>query len=283
MKGQKTNNAALNIISKTVMYIVLILISLLSLLPIIWVFTSSFKTNAEILSSGLSLPQSWNFDGYVNAFKIAPIHTFYLNSIFIAVLSTLLNVFLIGMAAYVIARFNFRFKNLLIMLFAATLMLPMTALIQPVYLVIKSINLSNTRTGLILVYVALGLPTTFFVMRGFFLNLPRSIEEAAYIDGAGFFYTFVRIVLPMAKPGMATAAVMQFITSWNEFLYALVLTTSQNIRTLPIALNYFKTQFSFNYTAMFAAVVVIIIPSIVAYVLLQEQVIGSLTAGSIKG
>jgi len=272
-----------SVIARTVMYIVLSVVSILSLIPIVWVFLSSFKTNEEILNSGLSLPSNWSLDGYANAFRISPIQTFYLNSIFISVTSTLLNIFLIGMAAYVIARFNFKFKNVLVMLFAVTLMLPMTALIQPVYMVINAIKMQNTRSGLILVYIALGLPTTFFVMRGYFLNLPKSVEEASYIDGGGFFYTFIRIVLPMARPGMATAAVMQFINAWNEFLYALVLTTSQEIRTLPIALNYFKSQFSFNYTAMFAAVVVIIIPSVTAYVLLQEQVVGSLVAGAVKG
>ena len=265
------------------MYTAMVVISFLSLLPILWVFLSSFKTNAEILSSGLSLPQSPTLDGYVNAFKISPIHTFYGNSILIAVFSTLLNVFLIGMAAYVIARFDFKFKRTIILLFSVTLMLPMTALIQPVYLVINALKLHDTRVGLMLVYIALGLPTTFFVMRGYFLNLPRSVEEASYIDGGGFFYTFVHIVLPMAKPGMATAAVLQFILAWNEFLYALVLTTSQKVRTLPIALNYFKTQFSFNYTAMFAAVIIIIIPSVLAYVLLQEQVVESLASGAVKG
>ena len=265
------------------MYTALIVISFISLLPILWVFLSSLKTNAEILSSGLSLPKSPTLDGYINAFRISPIHTFYGNSIFIAVFSTLLNVFLIGMAAYVIARFDFKFKRTLILLFSVTLMLPMTALIQPVYLVINALKLHDTRIGLMLVYIALGLPTTFFVMRGYFLNLPRSVEEASYIDGGGFFYTFVHIVLPMAKPGMATAAVLQFILAWNEFLYALVLTTSQKVRTLPIALNYFKTQFSFNYTAMFAAVIIIIIPSVLAYVLLQEQVVESLASGAVKG
>ena len=109
-----------------------------------------------------------------------------------------------------------------------------------------------------------------------------SIEEAAYIDGAGVVYTFGRVVLPMARPGLASAAVIQFLMAWNEFLYALVLTRSQDVRTLPIALNYFRSQFSFNYTAMFAAIVMIVVPSIVVYVLLQEQVVGSLTSGAVK-
>ena len=279
----KESPLGVRIVLKGVMYIFLGIISLISIMPLLWVIMSSFKTNEEILTSAIALPRNWSFDGYVAAFDLSPIQTFYLNSVLIATVSMVLNIFLIGMAAYVVARFKFPLKNLLIMLCAVTFMLPMTALIQPVYQVVMALNLHNTRSGLVLVYVALGLPTTFFIMRGFFLNLPRSIEEASYIDGGGFFYTYVRIVLPMAKPGMATAAVLQFIAAWNEFIYALVLTTAQSVRTLPIALNYFRSQFAFNYTAMFAAVVVIIIPSITAYVLMQEQVIGSIAAGAVKG
>ena len=159
----------------------------------------------------------------------------------------------------------------------------MTALIQPVYLLIKNLGLYNTKAGLILVYSSLGLPTTLFIMRSFFISIPRSMEEAAYIDGSGFLNTFLNIALPITKPGLATAAILQFLMAWNEFLYALVLTSAKNSRTLPLALNYFVAQFSFNYTAMFAAIVVIIIPSIIIYILLQEQVVGSLTAGSVKG
>jgi len=228
------------------------------------------------------MPASISLAGYFDALTMVPMLTFYRNSVLIASTSTLLNVLLIGMAAYAIARFNFKGNWLLVLLFAAVLMLPMTALIQPVYLVIMRLGLHNTRSGLIFVYSALGLPTTFFVLRACFLGLPKSIEEAAYIDGASILYTYLRVVLPMARPGLASAAVIQFLMAWNEFLYALVLTTSLNVRTLPLSLNYFRAQFSFNYSAMFAAIVMIVIPSVVVYVILQEQVVGSLTAGAVK-
>jgi len=267
---------------RAAMYLFLSVIVIISVLPITWVVISSFKTNNEILDSAISLPSSIGFDGYIDAINISPILSFYGNSLIVACASTVLNVLLIGMAAYVVARFNFWGKGLLIVLFAMTLMLPMTALIQPVYLVVNKLGLYNTKTGLIFVYSALGLPTTFFIMRACFLGLPKSIEEAAYIDGAGILYTYFHVVLPLSRPGLASAAVLQFLMAWNEFLYALVLTSSQHVRTLPIALNYYKSQFSFNYTAMFAAIVMIVIPSIVVYVVLQEQVVGSLTAGAVK-
>ena len=115
------------------------------------------------------------------------------------------------------------------------------------------------------------------------MSFSKSIEEAAYIDGSGFLNTFFKIVLPIAKPGMATAAILQFLMAWNEFFYALVLTSSVKARTLPLAINYFSSQFSRNYTAMFAAITVIVLPSILIYLLLQRQVVDSLAAGAVKG
>jgi raffinose/stachyose/melibiose transport system permease protein len=182
-----------------------------------------------------------------------------------------------------LARFEFRFKNALLLLFSVTLLLPMTSLIHPVYMVIRKLGLYDTKLGLILVYTALGLPTTLYILRSYFLSIPRSIEEAAYVDGAGFFRTYISIIIPVAKPGFATAAVMQFLLAWNEFIYAIVLTNTQNNRTIPVALSYFTSQFSFNYTALFAAIFMVSIPSIIIYILLQEQVVSSLTAGSVKG
>ncbi|HYE84159.1 MAG TPA: carbohydrate ABC transporter permease [Clostridia bacterium] len=263
--------------------IFLVFIILISVIPFVWIFLSSFKTNAEILESALSIPSHWSFDGYISAFKLSPLHKFYVNSIIVSLFSTAANVFFVGMAAYVLARFEFRFKNAILLLFSVTLLLPMTSLIHPVYMVIRKLGLYDTKLGLILVYAALGLPTTLYILRSYFLSIPRSLEEAAYVDGAGFFRTYVSIIIPVAKPGFATAAVMQFLMAWNEFIYAIVLTNTQNNRTIPVALSYFTSQFSFNYTALFAAIIMVSIPSIVIYILLQEQVVSSLTAGSVKG
>jgi len=271
------------IVLKILRNIFLFIIIAISVLPFIWIFISSFKTNAEILDSALTVPAHWSFDGYINAFKLSPLHKFYLNSLIVSISSTVLNVFFVGMAAYVLARFEFKFKKGILLVLSLSLLLPMTSLIHPVYMTIKKIGLYDTKMGLILVYTALGLPSSLYILRSYFLSIPKSIEEAAYVDGAGFFRTYVEIIIPIAKPGLATAAVLQFLLAWNEFLYAIVLTNSQSNRTIPVALSYFTSQFSFNYTAMFAAIVMVSIPSLVAYVVLQEQVVSSLTAGSVKG
>lgn len=271
------------VICRVFQYALLLAIVLLSVIPILWVILSSFKTNQEILSNPLALPARWSFDGYVAAFRIAPLTTFYANSILVSIFSTVFNVLFISMSAYVVARFEFALKKFVFMLFSFSLLVPMTALMLPVYMLVQSALMLDTKIGLVFVYISLGFPTTFFIMRSYFLSFSKSIEEAAYIDGSGFLNTFFKIVLPIAKPGMATAAILQFLMAWNEFFYALVLTSSVKARTLPLAINYFSSQFSRNYTAMFAAITVIVLPSILIYLLLQRQVVDSLAAGAVKG
>ncbi|MCD8155375.1 MAG: carbohydrate ABC transporter permease [Clostridiales bacterium] len=257
--------------------------ALISVGPLVWIFLSSFKTNREILSSAFSLPSSWGLDGYEAALQLAPIFKYYGNSVIIAVGSTALNVLIVSMAAYVLARYKFKGSTFITLLLSVSLLIPTAALLMPIYKIMIAIGLFDTRLGLILVYAALGLPTSLFVFKSYFQGIPRELEDAAYIDGAGFYRTFFVIVFPLARSGLATGAILQFLTSWNEFMFGLVLTQSAEVRTLPLALNYFTSQFSFNYTAMFAALTMVIIPSIVVYVLLQEQVTTSMVAGSVKG
>ena len=256
---------------------------LISIGPLIWIVMSSFKTNREILSSAFSLPSSIGLSGYEAALDIAPIFQFYGNSILISALSTILNVVVVSMAAYVLARHKFRGNTFTTLLLSVSLLIPTAALLMPIYRIMTTIGLFDTRIGLILVYAALGLPTSLFIFKSYFQSIPKELEEAAYIDGAGFFRTFFVIMFPLAKPGLATGAILQFLTSWNEFMFALILTKSTEVRTLPLALNYFTSQFSFNYTALFAALTMVILPSIIIYILLQEQITSSMVEGSVKG
>jgi len=270
-------------IGKIFIVLFLIFVVLISISPFLWVFMSSFKSNLEILRSALSLPSSLSLDGYVAAVKMSPLPRYYINSIIISLSSTFLNVFLVGMAAYVMARFEFKFKNIISVILSISLFIPTITLIHPIYVMIKKFGLYDTKMGLIFVYTALGVPMTFYILRSYFLTIPKEIEESAYIDGAGFFQIYTKISIPMAKPGFATAAIIQFLLGWKEFLYALILTSSDKARTLPLSLNYFVAQFSFNYKAMFAALVIIIIPTIVLFILLQDWLVEGLSASYIKG
>lgn len=271
------------LISKILIALLLIVVVLLCLTPFIWVLFSSFKGNSEIMSSAVGFPSGLHFDNYVTAFQMAPLVTFYKNSIVVATLGTVLNLVICSMAAYVVVRCSFKLKGIVVLLFSMGLIIPSAALIQPLYTTLTSTNLYNTLTGLIIVYAALGMPTTFYIMLSYIKTIPFTLEEAAYIDGSGFFRTFMRIVLPITRPAFATAGVIQFLLAWNEFQFALTLTGDVKKRTLPIALYYFKSAFASDYGAMFAATVVVIVPSIIIFVLLQKQIISGLAAGSVKG
>ena len=264
-------------------YLYMLVCALVALFPILWVIMSSFKTNAQILTSAITLPTQISFEGYSMALQVSPILRYFFNSVAIALISTFLNVFLVSMAAYAFARTRFRLKGLLFSILAMAMVIPVTALMQPVYQVITALGLSDSLPGLILVYMALNMPLTLLIMRATFEGGPRSLEEAAYIDGAGFMHTYLKVMLPVAKGGLASAAVLAFLNAWNEFTFALVLTKSADVRTLPLSLSYFTSQFSFNYTALFAAITMAVLPSILVFAVFQEQVSQSLVVGAVKG
>ena len=264
-------------------YLFMALCVLVALFPIVWVVLSSFKTNREILSNGLQLPSTFSFSGYKQALEMAPILKFFVNSLIVSFASTALNVFILAMAGYVFAKKKFRFKNLIFGIRSLSMVIPSTALMSPVYTVITKLHLYDTKMALILVYTALNMPISLMILRSAFAAIPTELEEAAYIDGAGFFRTFWQVMMPCAKGGLASAAVLAFLGSWNEFTFALLLTSSTSTRTLPLSLSYFTSQFSFNYTAMFAAITIAVLPSIIVFSIFQEQVCSSLTAGSVKG
>ena len=264
-------------------YLFMALCVLVALFPIVWVVLSSFKTNREILSNGLQLPSTFSFSGYKQALEMAPILKFFVNSLIVSFASTALNVFILAMAGYVFAKKKFRFKNLIFGILSLSMVIPSTALMSPVYTVITKLHLYDTKMALILVYTALNMPISLMILRSAFAAIPTELEEAAYIDGAGFFRTFWQVMMPCAKGGLASAAVLAFLGSWNEFTFALLLASSTSTRTLPLSLSYFTSQFSFNYTAMFAAITIAVLPSIIVFSIFQEQVCSSLTAGSVKG
>ncbi|MDF2615310.1 MAG: carbohydrate transporter permease [Clostridia bacterium] len=273
----------LKYVYQLLIFIFLTLIIGISIGPFLWVFFSSFKGNAEILSSVSGFPNGLKLKNYITAFQMAPLARFYINSIIVAIGGTLLNLVLLSMAAYAMARFDFKGKTPLKLLLSMALLVPGAALLQPLYITVKTTGLYDSLFGLIIVYAGFGLPTTLYIMMSYFLTLPKELEESAYLDGASFVNTFIKIILPIAKPAFSTAGVLQFLLCWNEFQFALTLTTGNNNRTLPLALYYFKSSFASDYGAMFAATVLVTIPSIIVYIALQEHVVSGLAAGSVKG
>lgn len=267
---------------KVIKYIFLIAFVLIAIGSLLWAFLSSFKTYAEINSSAISLPKNFNLDNYVAAFKYAPIAKYFMNSVIIVGCSVLVTVAFVAMCAYVTSRFQFKVKPIIVLLISASLMLPAQAISQPLFTIMRMLGIFDTKLGLIIVYSAMGIPMSFFVMMSYYKTISPALEESAYIDGASFIKTFGYIILPLAKPGLVTIAMLQFINTWNEFYFALMLTSGDRARTIPIALNYYMGTFANNYSALFAAVVVTVLPTIIIFIILQKQVMESLTAGAVK-
>lgn len=271
------------VILKILCGIFIVFIITVSVLPFLYMFINSFQENLDIMSGAMNFSGGMKFQNYVKAFQIAPLAQFYVNSIIAAVLGTALNLIIMAMAAYVIARFRFKMNGPLKLMFTSVLFIPCAALLQPLYITMNQLHLYDNILGLVIVYAGLGMATTFYIMMSYYLTVPKSLEEAAYLDGAGFFKAFYTVILPITKPCFATAGVLQFLLCWNEFQFALTLTTGNKSRTLPIALYYFTSQFASDYGAMFAATVLVALPSIIVYCLLQKQVISGLAAGAVKG
>lgn len=273
----------LKVVGSICKYAFMLFFVIIAVGPLLWAFLSSFKSYAEINSSAISLPKHFNLDNYKAAFQYAPIAKYFLNSVIIVGLSVLVTLVFVALCAYVVSRFQFKLKTLIVLLISASLMLPAQAISQPLFTIMRALQIFDTKLGLILVYSAMGIPMSFFVMVSYYKTISPALEESAYIDGAGFLRTFVSIILPLAKPGLVTIAMLQFINTWNEFYFALMLTSGDRARTIPIALNYYMGTFANNYSALFAAVVITVLPTILVFILLQRQVMESLTAGAVKG
>ncbi|HUC92158.1 MAG TPA: carbohydrate ABC transporter permease [Paenibacillus sp.] len=275
----RTGSLTERLFSHTVMLFTVVV----STFPILWIVVSSFKTNKAILGDPFALPTSISFKAYADVFTQYNFLVYFKNSLIIATSATLIAVFIYALAGYIFGKFDFFGKNVLFVLCTITLLVPGYARAQPIFTIVMKLNLYDTKAGLVLVYASFGMALALFILRVTFMSIPKDLDEAAIIDGAGFWRTFWNVNLPLAKSGLATSGILLFLANWNEYFYALVLTTSEANRTLPVALGFFNEAFSYNYTYMFAALTMIIIPGIVIYLLVQEQVQQSVASSGVKG
>jgi raffinose/stachyose/melibiose transport system permease protein len=264
-------------------WIIIIIFVIYAVFPFLWLVLTSLKTNAELLDNPFSLPNKFQFKNYKEAVTSAGLGQLILNSLIISSIATVINIILSSMFAYSISRHNFFGSNFLFLMVVSGILVPLNALIIPYFAIINYLYLYDTRTGLILVYCAVGLPVSIYILTEFFKSIPKEIEEAAVVDGCNFLQRYIKIMLPLSVPGLMTAGTFQFILCWNEFIYAMLLTSSKNIRTIQFGISYFTNEFFSDYVSMFAAIVISIIPSITVFILFQERVITGLTAGAVKG
>jgi len=265
-------------------HVVLSIWAIIVILPLLWTLMTSFKTTTEIFASPFHLPAKAQFVNYTEAWTTAGIGNFFFNTIFV-VGSALVLVMLLGsMCAYILARFDFPGNRIIYYMMLGGLMIPIFLAIVPLFFVLRNFGLLNTLPGLAITYVAFALPFTVFFLYAFFRQLPYEISEAAAIDGANEWRTFFQIMLPMAKPGLATVAIMNFLGLWNQFLLPVALNTNQKNYVLSQGLAAFASSagYDVNFGALFAAVVLVVAPVLVVYVIFQRQLQGSVSQGTMK-
>ena len=265
-------------------HVLLSIWTIIVIVPFLWVLLSSFKTTKEILASPFSLPAHWQFDNYAHAWTDAGIRQFFLNTVIVVGAALVLVMLLGSMCSYVLARFRFRGSRFIYYLMLAGLTFPIFLAIVPLFFVLKNLGLINTLPGLTIVYVAFALPFTVFFLYSFFRALPDDIYEAALIDGAGEWKTFFRIMLPMARPGIAAVAIFNFLGLWNQFLLPVALNTDQSRYVLTQAMASFASQagYAVDFGALFAAVVITVVPVLIVYVIFQRRLEGSVSRGTFR-
>ena len=282
--GLHTRPHGKELILAIIRWFLIIFFAVYTLFPLIWLVVSSLKTNFEFLAgSPFSLPAVPQWQNYVNALAVAGLGRMLLNSVFVGVAATAVNVIIASMGAYCISRFRFSGRENIFTLFTAGILVPLNALMVPYFIIINKLGLYNTYGGMILLYCAIGIPMSTFLIRGLMDSVPMELEEAAYIDGCGFFGRFFYLILPLSRTGIVTAATFEFLTCWNEFVFANLIVSSEKLRTVQVGIRYFTNQFSTDYVSMYAAIVISIIPSILGYIIFQEQIIAGMTSGAVKG
>ncbi len=263
----------------------LLLFGLTIVLPLAWVLLTSLKTGPEIFASPWSMPKSPQWVNYSNAWQEAGIGRYLLNSVIVTFATIALLIPIGAMAAYVFARYPFRGSKLLFGGFLGGMMFPNFLVIVPLFFLLKNLHLLDTRTGLIVVYIAYSLSFTIFVLSGFFQTLPGELAEAAMIDGCGHARTFWRIMLPLAKPGLVVVGIFNAIGLWNEYGLALVLVSSEENRTLPLGIaNLVMVQhYQSDWGALFAGLVIVMLPVMAVYLVFRDKIHETMLAGAVKG
>ncbi len=293
----KTNTSTGSIALKIVTYVLLTVWALIVIYPMLWSVLSAFKTDTQIFDNPWALPTTWMVENFSRAWTKAQIGAYLSNTFLVIIPGIFFTLLLSSMAAYVFARYEFRAKKIMSTMFLIGLMFPIFLALVPLFLVMKYIGqflhipMLNTFHGLTVVYISFSLSWTIFFMTGFFKTLPKEIAEAATIDGASHTQVFFRVMLPLAKPGLVSAGIFNFLGQWNQFILPTVLMSNANVAegqtryVVSQGLYYFQNQqrYQSDWSGLFAAVAIITIPTLLVYIIFNDRIEKGLTVGAVKG
>ncbi len=253
--------------------------------PMIWMIYSSFKTDQELFFSPWAPPVELQWDNFARAWTKAHVGDYLLNTLIVVVPALLLTLIISAMAAYVLARFEFVGRRFLFYMFLSGMLFPVFLALVPLFNLVNQLKMLNTFHGLILVYIAYSLPFTIFFLTGFFKTLPTEIEESAIMDGANPYQVFIKVMLPMASPGLISMGIFNFLGMWNQYVLPLVLISDESKYMLSqgLAFMLFKQFYENDWSALFAALTIIMVPTLIVYITFQKQIQDGITTGALKG
>ncbi|QJD82078.1 carbohydrate ABC transporter permease [Cohnella herbarum] len=271
--------------SNPIFQLFLWLYAIISLYPLVWMLFYSLKDNNEIfVTNPFGFPTNLRFENYTSAISEFNVPQYFLNSVFVTVITVVGTIVLAVMFAYSAARLRWRGKTIAQMYIVVGMFVPVQVIMIPLAILVRDFNLTNTYSSLIIPYIAFNISFSSMVFYGFFRTIPNELEESACLDGANIYQTFYKIMLPLVKPSIATMVIFVFLAAWNEYPIALMLISDESLKTLPLGLQFFQGQFTTDWGAMGAAMTIASLPTVLVYILFSEQVEKAMTVGSaVKG
>lgn len=286
-RGNTHDPYALRKSSKTpwghpIVYVLSLVLVLICVTPVVYIIIGGFRTNSQITRDPAGMPNPWNFENYKTVFASNTFWSELVNSLIVS-LGTMVGVVALAlMVSFVIARYRFRLNKALYSLFAAGMMFPITVSITPLYLLLRNLHLINSHLGIVLPQIAFGLPQAIIIMVPFLKSIPLELEEAAELDGCSRLGFFFRMVLPLSGPGVATVAILTFVSSWNAYMLPLFLLNDSSKYTLPLGVQMFSSQHSVDTAQVLAFTSLSMIPALICFTIFQKKIVGGL-AGAVKG
>lgn len=271
-------------VKEIILSVIGILITIVFLFPLLIIFFSSFKSEAEIFSQTATLlPQTIDFSSYTDQFKNGNILKSFFNSFIIAIFSTMLSLILSIPCAYGIARFKIPFKKSILLVFLMTQLLPTSLILTPLFIMFTKLKIINSYIGPIIATATISIPFTILIMRTIFIRMPKELEEAGKIDGCNPLQIFIKIFLPISKPGLITAASFSFIMAWNDLIFSMTFNNKENLRPMTAGIYHFITTYGTQWNRIMAYSVLLVLPVVIIFVLLQKYIVGGILEGSVKG
>lgn len=281
--GSRPGISTRRLVVRAIFYAALLFVAVLIITPLVYAILSGFRTTGQLAAQPLGLPDPWVWDNFLGVLQSSRFTKALWNSTVIAVLTTILTLITASLAAFVLARFEFRGRGLVFNVFALGLLFPLAVAILPLFLLLHGLGLLDNPWGVVLPQIAYGLPTSIIILRPFFRSIPGEIEDAAVIDGCTRFSFYRRILLPMSRPALTTIGVLTIIGSWNAFLLPLIVISSADQATLPLAVRNFQAQYTQDTARVLAFAALSMIPALVFYVAAERQIVSGLAAGAVKG